>query len=486
MAVHVVTVCTGEKYDPRCVEIVHDMVARNLSNIDVQHWCLTDRPEALPNGVAPIAATLPGWWAKVELFADRMPWAVGDRVLYFDLDVVITGQLEELAQTKGIIRDWNWPCYNSSVMVWDHGEHREIWSMFHPSAMDRPDSVVPAELLPAGQVNGGDQAWITAVSDWTTFPAGWCRSARDGEAWPPSNCKVLVFHGARKPTDVPTGWIADVYRVGGHTSLPVMDGANVETDVILRNVRAAVKRDLPWFTGFGPVKQAVVLVAGGPSMRDHVAAIRFHQKRGARIVSVNNAWRFLVENKITPDTHILLDARPENVDFVRDAPASTRYLVASQCHPDVIDALLEQGRDVVLWHNNFGDGEQMREILAPWWDEGPDQRPCILIPGGGTVGLRALWLSAFSGYRRIHVYGMDSAYDEAGDHHAYPQTINDEDAALSVVLGDKTYRAAVWMVRQAEEFKWHWRDLAKEGVRLFVHGRGLIPDIAKKLKAGAV
>jgi len=46
----------------------------------------------------------------------------------------------------------------------------------------------------------------------------------------------------------------------------------------------------------------------------------------------------------------------------------------------------------------------------------------------------------------------------------------------------KLYRAAGWMIRQAEEFKWVKRDLDREGVRVFVHGRGLLPDIAKALR----
>lgn len=484
MSVHVVSVCTGTKYDPKCVEILHDMVARNLSLVDVTHWCLTD--QAVHPDIKVIEPTLPGWWAKVELFSPRMPWAIGDRILYFDLDVVITGQLEELAARPGIIQDWNWPCYNSSVMVWDHGDHAAIWETFDPTIPTAEGTIVPRWMLPEGQVNGGDQEWITEVSVWETFPRAWCLSQHQVKGWPPTACKVVCFHGATKPHDIKQGWIADVYRVGGFTSLPVMDGANVETEGLLANVRASVARDLPWFTGFGPGKQVAVLVAGGPSMREGLEAIRAHKQRGARIVTVNNAWRFLVENGIKPDTHIMLDARPENAAFIAGAPQATRYLVASQCHPDVFDALEAQGCRVVLWHNAFGDGSQLRDILAPWWDEGPDQRPCCLIPGGGTVGLRALFLAAYSGYRKIHVYGMDSSFSDDGEHHAYPQALNDADKPMTVVLGEKSYRAAVWMVRQAEEFKWHWRDLKAMGLRLFVHGRGLIPDIAKRLEAGDV
>lgn len=277
-------------------------------------------------------------------------------------------------------------------------------------------------------------------------------------------------------------WVRDVWKLNGFTSLPVMDGMNVASQAAFDNVRVNVLRDLPWFGGYPgskPHKEAAVLVCGSPSMRDNLQQIKDHKRRGARIVSVNNAWRFLVENGITPDTHVMLDARQENAAFVKDAPKSTRYLIASQCHPDVFDALAD--REVVIWHNGMGDSEVLRNILSPWWDEGPHQRPIVLVPGGGTVGLRSLWLCAFSGYRSIHVYGMDSSFD--GDaHHAYPQPLNDGDRVIEVAMGDKRYRAALWMVRQSHEFRWHWRDLKREGVTLHVHGRGLIPDIAKNLR----
>src|ERR1700748_138903 len=128
-----------------------------------------------------------------------MPWKEGDQIAYFDLDVCITGRLEDLKD--GIIQDWHWPCYNSSVMVWRHGEHADVWNLFHPSFMDAPGAVVPSELLADGMLNGGDQEWITQVSKWETFPEDWFISYRYAAQWPPQGCKAVVFHGSLKPWD---------------------------------------------------------------------------------------------------------------------------------------------------------------------------------------------------------------------------------------------------------------------------------------------
>lgn len=487
-----VCVWVGDKYGPEYVSILRNMVMRNASNLEQQcaFFCVTDRPDELPEGVYPIAAPdgLPGWWAKVFLFSPEMPWERGQRVVYFDLDVAITGRLEDLVERTGIIQDWHWPCYNSSVMVWDHGDHPQIWRGFAHDLIDAPVRPALQGLLPAGQVNGGDQEWITECSRWDTFPRDWFVSYREAHAWPPANAKAVIFHGDPKPPEVASGWVPNVWREGGFTSLPEFKGVNTTVDLRMENVRSAVKRDLPWFTGFGDEGKTGVVVCGAPSMKDCLPEISAHKRRGNRIITVNNTWRFLVANGIVPDVCVMVDARPENAAFVEGAPKSMRFVLASQCHPDVFDAL--HGYETVIWHNGFGDNAEMQEILAPFWDEGPNQRPCILVPGGSTVGLRCLWLATYSGFRTVHMYGIDSSYAESGEHHAYAQALNDGETVLEVVRGDKTYRCAPWMTRQAAEFEETWRDLRNyvdfadrpSPVTVHVHGVGLIPDIARDLR----
>jgi hypothetical protein len=491
--INFVTVWVGQRYCPEYVANLADMIRRNASLLEsFSLWCITDRPDELPEGVQaiPAPAELPGWWAKIALFCPDRPWEPGERVVYFDLDVAITGRLEDFVQHKGIVKDWLWPCYNSSVMIWDHGEHGRIWSAFTPDVMHRsPGPIVPVEVLPHDAINGGDQEWISELAQagdaWPLIRPDWVVNYRlHAQEWPPSDARVVSFNGKPKPLEVTEGWVPNVWKVGGYTSLPLMDGVNVDYSDIEANIIANLPRPVRWFTGFGAQSKAVALVCGAPSMRASLPDIRAQKRRGARIVTVNNAWRFLVENGIRPDVHVMLDARPENADFVKDAPQGVRYLIASQCHPDVFDALAD--RDVVMWHNGYGDNTFLRQALNPWWDPGPEQRPCILVPGGGTVGLRTLWLTAFSGYKTVHVYGMDSSYSDEGEHHAYPQALNDADRTLRVTLQGKTYRCAVWMARQADEFQTAWRELRRRDVHVIVHGQGLIPDLCRYLRQEAI
>lgn len=474
---HVVSVCVGDKYGPEYVHTLHDMVCRHLGE-DQAHWCLTDDPSKLPEGVTAIPHNpdLPGWWQKTFLFSQDMPWSEGDEILYMDLDVCVTGRLEGLPH--GIIRDWNWPCYNSSVMRWAHGEHRDIWDRFSPEVMDRPSDSLKG-YLPAGEVNGGDQEWISQVSAWEPFPAEWFLSYRDHSGWPPESSKAIIFHGSPKPHEVTEGWVPGVWRVGGFTCPPKMDGMNVSDDFAYENIAINSARDLEWFTGRERQKGACVIVGGGPSMRDSLQAIKDHKRRGARIVTVNNALAYLSDRGVTPHAHVMLDAREENISMVENAPKTVRYFLASQVNPCVYEAL--KGHDVVLWHSGMHDGTRLMEIIKPWFEEGPDQRPVVFVPGGGTVGLRAMNLAWLSGYRKIHLYGFDSSYHD-GQHHAYPQALNDTDSTLLVSLNGKEYRCAPWMARQAMEFQENYLALTEQGVKITVHGRGLIPDLWRLLQ----
>lgn len=477
---NLVAVRVGPKYPRQYVEILFDQLTRNLSTFegDVKLWCITDDPDGLPDGVTAIAhdPDLPGWWTKLLLFSAGMPWGLGERVAYFDLDIAIVGRLEDLVETPGIVQDELWPCYNSSVMVWNHGEHSEIKTFFTPDVVTAPAWLVPPECLPEGQINGGDQEWITSASTWNTFPPEWCVSYKtQATIWPPAEAKVVLFNGQPKPVDC-DGWVKDVWKIGGHTSLPKMDGVNVDLQDLFDNIAANVKRDLPWFRGAWPNKHMAILVCGGPSLADSLDTIKLHKRRGARIFTVNNTLQAMLDIGIVPDAHIMVDARAENAAFIRDV--DVRYFLASQCHPDVFERAAD--KQVTVWHAGMGDYEKLEALCAPYVDDGAN-RAFTPVPGGGTVGLRAMWLLFFSGYRKLRIYGLDGSY-EGDKHHAYAQPLNDGEDILNVVMAGKSYRCSPWMARQASEVQATFRDLARLGMQIWVSGRGIVPDIFQAMR----
>jgi hypothetical protein len=88
------------------------------------------------------------------------------------------------------------------------------------------------------------------------------------------------------------------------------------------------------------------------------------------------------------------------------------------------------------------------------------------------------------------MYGVDGCYAEDGSHHAYAQSLNDGEQVVEVARGEKRYRCAPWMARQAMEFDDTWRTLRNyrdfddkpAPVTIHVHGTGLLPDIARSLR----
>lgn len=171
----------GQQY----VDTMRSMVARNLA-APHNFVCLTDEGE------------WSGWWSKIGLFE---PGRFTGRVMYLDLDSVIVGSLDRLAKTRGIIdlADWGWPTHTlcSSTMVWDAGEHDDIFTKFTDD--------VPQKFR-------GDQDWITAVGGWPILPPYICRSYRYVSVkGPPPFASVIQFHGRPKPHEV-GGWVSKAWH----------------------------------------------------------------------------------------------------------------------------------------------------------------------------------------------------------------------------------------------------------------------------------
>jgi hypothetical protein len=185
---HVCCVKVGDKFG--------DEYPIRLMNGVRRHWkgpldfvCYTDSPvDGVP--CAPLLAEYPGWWSKINLFGFRRP------LVYFDLDVVITGDLTPLKEIDQftIIKDWWLPGYNSSVMVLTGNEHR-VWSRF--------------KLEDRHKYNFGDQGFIhSVIPDANTFAPELFPSykANDCRQAIPEGAMAVVMHGNPKP-DQCDGWV---------------------------------------------------------------------------------------------------------------------------------------------------------------------------------------------------------------------------------------------------------------------------------------
>lgn len=125
----------GTVYDIDYVIKLRDMVTVHLDT-PYTMVCLTDQPERV-SGVAFVdisALELVGWWGKLALFEPM--WRERAKVVYFDLDVVIKGDITPLTEVAGefaILH--NYPQltigkYSSRVMVIGGGMCAFVWDKF--------------------------------------------------------------------------------------------------------------------------------------------------------------------------------------------------------------------------------------------------------------------------------------------------------------------------------------------------------------------
>ena len=244
---------------------------------------------------------------------------------------------------------------------------------------------------------------------------------------------------------------------------------NVPEKLVLRNVRKSIRRPLPQVQTYEGQTIPIALVGGGPSLEWTFDDLKEKWEGGMKVISMNGTHDWLLERGIRPSAHVMIDARAHNARFVQNPQKETKYLIASQCHPKVFDAL--EGYNVHIFHC-FCVHDKEEEILNDYY-----MGQYFKVIGGSTVMLRAFYLFTLLGFRRFEVFGFDSCLMD-GAHHAYKQKENDEEGILEVKVEGETFLAHTWMHGQAKEFM----DISQTVGRncdMIVHGDGLIAHIIK-------
>lgn len=142
---------------------------------------------------------LHGWWNKLTMF---QPGRFEGRCVYFDLDTVITGNLDDLMAYDGpfaALRDvWQPGQLGSSVMTWTAGELDHVWDAWVAADCPQDDP-------------RGDQAWITEhmpmalrLQDLLPGQLGsWKANFGMDAANIPATTRVCFFHGQPRPHETP-------------------------------------------------------------------------------------------------------------------------------------------------------------------------------------------------------------------------------------------------------------------------------------------
>lgn len=308
-------------------------------------------------------------------------------------------------------------------------------------------------------------------------------------------CGVLIGHPLHLSVHEPSWWKKKLEALGCHIHFwrddetsciayvtawsdgqDIVDVGvlNIEEQKIRENVRANVKAG--WHQVKPHLTQAteVMILGGGPSLAGQLDTIRRMRFEGKKLVTLNGAYNWAIENGLEVSAQIVVDARPFNSRFVKPVQQSTIYLMGSQVDPSVLEGLPKER--TLLWHTT---AEAIKDILE---EECPGQ--WFGVPGGSTVLLRAIPLLRMLGYSRFHLFGCDSCCFADGSgvswgqpaktaHHAYSQPENDGVPIIPVTVGGRVFKCFPFMIAQAQEFMNLIRIMG-DMFELQVHGGGLL------------
>jgi len=261
-----------------------------------------------------------------------------------------------------------------------------------------------------------------------------------------------------------------------HVQFAAENGCNTSDELLLTQVSANIRRQLPQAKPHSPNNETVALVCGGPSLvhtEDELVAAAWN---GAKVVCVNGTYQWCVERNIKPSAMVMLDARAFNARFLETNVQGCRYLLASQCHGDAFD--LCRDRDVTVWHACSGGPAELDLINAYYF------KRCYPVTLGTTVAIRAISLLRMLGFQSFEIFGLDSCWMD-GEHHSYNQIENDKDGRIPVWLRPegrddlaRRFVCSPWMMKQSSDFQQLIRERGNS-FRLNVHGDGLIAAIMR-------
>jgi len=148
-------------YDARYVNVLRSMLARHLT-VRHQLVCCTDDPAGIDPGVRIVplpaeAQRLGSYNRKLYIFHPDAGVIFGKRILMLDLDVVLVGNIDDIASRPEPFLAWAGHLngrnrFNTSLVLMDGGAFPEVWTDFDPGLL--------ASLKDHG-FDGLEQDWVS-------------------------------------------------------------------------------------------------------------------------------------------------------------------------------------------------------------------------------------------------------------------------------------------------------------------------------------
>lgn len=250
---------------------------------------------------------------------------------------------------------------------------------------------------------------------------------------------------------------------GYHPAIfPINNEGMVEK--VCANVASCLERNLTLLEKnnlIGPIH----IVGGGHSLEGEIENLRNAQ---GWIFAVNGAHDYLIEQGIVPHALVLADPDEYCLKYVQNPRGDVTYLVASQCHPSVFDALTDSF--VRVWHC---EGDIPGAI-----PDGP-----MRLLGGCSTALRCISIGFVLGIDDFHFWGIDGCYQGAGSHIYEDKDLPEDETTVwfdpktPAYPDGKIYRTAGHMAMQVDNMVKLLRIFPM--LTVHPHGDGLMQDVLR-------
>ncbi len=194
--IDVVCLKWGHKFSSEYVNNLFSGIERN-STVPFKFHCFTDNDSGILENIT--CHKLPdlditGWWYKLWLFSNDMPFELGDLIMFFDLDTLVTSNIDDILEydcPKDLtgLRNFFYPDkFASGLLMWRHGTQTNVWREF----LKNPRKA-------QAQSPGGDQQWTERqAKSWTYFQdkfQGVYSYKQSCSKGLPEDAKIVCYHG---------------------------------------------------------------------------------------------------------------------------------------------------------------------------------------------------------------------------------------------------------------------------------------------------
>ena len=216
------------------------------------------------------------------------------------------------------------------------------------------------------------------------------------------------------------------------------------TDEIKENMRRSYSLGLPNLKQLidSEKNQKALIVGGGPSVDQQWDKIKALQGQGYRVVAIERILNRCCQAGVIPEYVLAIDASDDVWESFDSPPQSTRYLISSQCRPDVFEALKDCPVFLFNSHQSEaydGYGETIGDVDG------------VQINTGGSVVIGAMAVAMTLGMADLHVFGFDCHIGEG----AYAQGITGQGGQnkyIKVRIEDRDFDTTMAYMAFAQQF----------------------------------